>query len=405
MLSQGTGKSVAFSGNQTVYIVGRTEEGDDNQTVYWTVSPTGMASNLIPLTNISEDLRGANGVAFTPSGIGYLIGADDNEDPAYWTVSPEGVVSGSTALGVGGFAQGIAFSSSGEGDVTGIDGSGNACYWMIDVNGMVTGPFTLVGGEVGGNGTRNAVAVHSSGVAYIVGSTTGGVACYWTITSGIASSSMDLPGSGINSMGRGIAFSSSGSGIVVGQGGGNVACYWTISSNGLFGMLTPLPNGSGSGSSAYGTAFSSTDEVYIVGTDQDMFGVYWTLPTLEGTAERTTLDGGTFSLPLAIAISFPAPNPPTPPFPEPPTALTGRYEKNDFGVVYEYYALLSWVPSNSESITGYNIYKNGVKIATVSGVTTQFANHGQNRSQTVIYAVTAVDSLGLESSQAILFLN
>lgn len=383
-------RDIAISPIDTVYIVGNsTDDEDSSEAVYWTVSSTGTASLLIPISGLSSSQPSANGIAFTPAGIGYIVGVNESGNPAYWTISTSGTVTGPTELSVGGFAVGVGFSSTGSGYFAGTDSSNNVCYWSITAGGVVSGPVGLVGGESGGAASAYAVAFTPSGTAYIVGNTTASVACYWTISSaGVASSAFELDG-GSNSNARDIAFRSDGSGIIVGQATGNQACYWTISPEGVVSTDNPLPNGSGNGSSAYGVAYTSTGTAYIVGGDNSNQAVFWTLAPTSNTPEYNILDSGGVGIAYKIAIRLDQNL-------NPPQNLSGKYVKNDFGWIFEYCAILTWSLSDSSGIVAYNVYKNGVKIATVSSTTTTFENHNQKKAYAQ-YAVTSVDESGNES--------
>lgn len=390
-------RSLAFSSNQTVYIAGNVANVDEVAASYWMVDTSGVASPLNTLTATSDSFQvSVNGIAFTPTGIGYMVGINEFGNPTYWTISPLGVVSGPTEFAIGGFASAVGFTSSGIGYIVGTDSSNNVCYWNISTAGVVSGPFGLIGGEAGGAASAYAVSASPSGTTYIVGNTTATVACYWTISPlGVASSAIEIDG-GSNSLARGVAFLPNGNGIIVGQTSGNVSSYWNISSSGSVGTFNALPNGSGNGSSAYGVAFSSSETAYIVGGDNANQAVYWTLPFSSNVADYHILDTAGVGIAFAIAIYFPQ-NPPLPVPPLPPQNLSGKYVRNDFGWIYEYCAVLKWFPSSSSNVVAYNIYKNGIKISTVNATTTEFQHHDQKRSN-ALYAVTAVDDTGNESS-------
>lgn len=82
----------------------------------------------------------------------------------------------------------------------------------------------------------------------------------------------------------------------------------------------------------------------------------------------------------------------------PPSNLQGRQRKNDFGLQYELYNQLTWTPSPSPNVAGYNIYRNGKKIAQVNAFTHTYKDHNREKGVSYQYAVTAVNSLGSESS-------
>lgn len=85
---------------------------------------------------------------------------------------------------------------------------------------------------------------------------------------------------------------------------------------------------------------------------------------------------------------------------EPPTNLSGKQKKNDFGLVYEFYNQLTWAPSPSSGIAGYFIYRDGEKIATVNASTFMYKDHNRKKSASYIYAITAFNAEGSESPPA-----
>lgn len=82
---------------------------------------------------------------------------------------------------------------------------------------------------------------------------------------------------------------------------------------------------------------------------------------------------------------------------EPPSNLKGKQKKNDFGLEYEFYNQLTWTPSPSQDVSGYNIYREGNKIATVDAATHSYQDHNRKKGVSYNYAVTAFNSGG-ESS-------
>lgn len=97
-------------------------------------------------------------------------------------------------------------------------------------------------------------------------------------------------------------------------------------------------------------------------------------------------------------ISVFVPPPPPPPI-NPPTTLTGSQTKNDFGCQYELFNTLRWSASPTPGATGYNIYRDGLKIATVDGATLEYEDHNRRRGAVTTYGVTAL--LGDEESSPI----
>ena len=82
----------------------------------------------------------------------------------------------------------------------------------------------------------------------------------------------------------------------------------------------------------------------------------------------------------------------------PPTNLSGVQKKNDFGLSYEWYNLLSWSPSSSVGVKGYCIYRDGVKIATVGPKTFNYEDHNRKKGVPILYQVSSLSSSGIESN-------
>lgn len=87
-----------------------------------------------------------------------------------------------------------------------------------------------------------------------------------------------------------------------------------------------------------------------------------------------------------------------PPLLQPPSNLRGKQKKNDFGLAYELYNQLTWTASPSPETTGYFIYRDESKIATVSASTHVYKDHHRKKGVSYSYAITAFDSTGDESS-------
>lgn len=86
-----------------------------------------------------------------------------------------------------------------------------------------------------------------------------------------------------------------------------------------------------------------------------------------------------------------------------PTNLSGYQKKEDFGLEYELLNRLSWIASPSAS--GYYVYRNGVKIATLGASTLSYTDHNRKKKAPTVYSVTAFDQLGTESSAIICIIN
>lgn len=75
--------------------------------------------------------------------------------------------------------------------------------------------------------------------------------------------------------------------------------------------------------------------------------------------------------------------------PEPPSRLTGKQKKNDFGVAFELFNLLQWKASPTPGIEGYSIYRNSIKIATVGASTFKYEDHNRKKGVSTLYSVTS----------------
>lgn len=78
--------------------------------------------------------------------------------------------------------------------------------------------------------------------------------------------------------------------------------------------------------------------------------------------------------------------------------LQGSQKKNDFGIEFERYNLLTWDASTSTTVAGYFVYRNGEKIASLSASTLQYEDHNRKKGVSTQYSVTSFDSNGNESS-------
>lgn len=64
----------------------------------------------------------------------------------------------------------------------------------------------------------------------------------------------------------------------------------------------------------------------------------------------------------------------------PPTNLSGSQKKDDFALEYELFNQLSWNASPSE-ISGYYVYRNSVKIATLDSFTLSYTDHNREKGK------------------------
>jgi hypothetical protein len=82
----------------------------------------------------------------------------------------------------------------------------------------------------------------------------------------------------------------------------------------------------------------------------------------------------------------------------PASNFQGIQLKNNFGLIYELYNQLSWKPSPSPEVIGYDIYRDGIKIATVPASTYAYQDHNQPRGVSSFYSLLAFDRNGNTSS-------
>lgn len=81
----------------------------------------------------------------------------------------------------------------------------------------------------------------------------------------------------------------------------------------------------------------------------------------------------------------------------PPSHLLGKQLKNDFGVVKEYYNLLTWHPSLSDDVVGYLLYRDGELIATLGSNILTYQDHNRKKKKAYTYTLKAFDSVGTQS--------
>lgn len=81
----------------------------------------------------------------------------------------------------------------------------------------------------------------------------------------------------------------------------------------------------------------------------------------------------------------------------PPTNVTGQRTLNRFANYGEFVTQLTWTPSLAPNIVSYNIYREGILIATLPGSAASFTIHNQPRVPT-IYAVQAINNFGDKSA-------
>lgn len=80
----------------------------------------------------------------------------------------------------------------------------------------------------------------------------------------------------------------------------------------------------------------------------------------------------------------------------PASNLSGYQKTDDFALEYELFNRLSWTASPSP-ISGYYLYRNGSKIATLSASTLSYTDHNRQKGIPTNYSITAFDQEGTES--------
>lgn len=80
------------------------------------------------------------------------------------------------------------------------------------------------------------------------------------------------------------------------------------------------------------------------------------------------------------------------------SGLKGEQRINDFGLVYEYFNHLEWKPTPFSGVIGYNIYRDGVFIASLNSITFQYDDHDQKKNYPVEYSVVPIEANGQEST-------
>jgi hypothetical protein len=132
---------------------------------------------------------------------------------------------------------------------------------------------------------------------------------------------------------------------------------------------------------------------YILFTSSGITGTFDSV-TFTGPTPQYSLSYLPIGNPTFVQLAF-SNDPPI--ILNPPSNLHGKQKKNDFGLQYELYNQLTWTPSSSPQVTGYFIYRDGNKIATVDASTYTYQDHNRKKGVSCIYAVTAFDSAGSES--------
>lgn len=132
---------------------------------------------------------------------------------------------------------------------------------------------------------------------------------------------------------------------------------------------------------------------YILLTSSAITGTFDSI-TFTGDTPNYTLSYLPIGSPTYVQFNFLG----YPPNLQPVTNLHGKQLKNNFGLEYELYNQLSWQASVSSNVTGYFIYRDGVRIATTNAITYTYQDHNQPHNVAVVYALVAFDSDGNTSS-------
>ncbi len=142
---------------------------------------------------------------------------------------------------------------------------------------------------------------------------------------------------------------------------------------------TPLLAATNISTSVSGLAASSNG--FAIFVTSDISGVY-SFPINSGFPQTPTLLSSlAIPDPTSIAIhALPSPN-----------SLTGRQIKNVYLLQTDVVNILNWQANPLETAAGYNIYRNGILIATVSSSTFTYEDHNRTKGVTTCYSVTAFD--------------
>jgi DNA-binding beta-propeller fold protein YncE len=87
-----------------------------------------------------------------------------------------------------------------------------------------------------------------------------------------------------------------------------------------------------------------------------------------------------------------------------PTNLSGVQKRDGFALEYELFNQLSWTASPS-AVSGYFVYRNNVKIATLDASTLSYTDHNRKKGIATTYSVTAFDQAGTQSSATTCIVN
>lgn len=79
---------------------------------------------------------------------------------------------------------------------------------------------------------------------------------------------------------------------------------------------------------------------------------------------------------------------------QPPASVNGSQKTENSGIEYRFYNAISWGPSPTPGVAGYNIYINGSLFTSVSPSTYSFVDNNVKKNKTITYSVTAFNESG-----------
>jgi hypothetical protein len=343
-------------------------------------SPDG--SSWGPQTLIENSTEIASPVAVSGTAAGFLATwHDDSDNNAYASFSTDNGMTWSTA---------VAITSSGDVNsaviVNGTTAGFLATFQQLDSNAYAS--FSSDNGM-----TWSATPVQITTSADVnsdvwVSSNSSGSLATWSNNSSNAFASFSADNGMTWSApvqiattiqnGTDISVSGSSLGFVVGWVGQDSNAYGSFSSdNGLTWSSPAQITSDGSVSTSYSDTSRGVVDVSAL-TDTCVF-------TWEGNDNNGYASFSTITISPSSGIA-------------PPTNLTGSQNKNNGALQFELFNLIQWQPSISAGIIGYNVYRNGVKVATVNAFTFTYEAHNQKKGATTAYSVTAFDGNGNESS-------
>jgi len=138
---------------------------------------------------------------------------------------------------------------------------------------------------------------------------------------------------------------------------------------------------------------SATPGMYTILTSSGITGTFDTV-TFTGTTPNYTLSYLPIGSPTFVQFDFLGYTSSI----LPPSNLQGKQKKNNFGFVYGLYNQLTWTLSPSSEVTGYFVYRDGTKIATVGASTYAYKDNDRPRGVSSVYSVIAFDGNGNMSS-------